>query len=246
MSLRAVTSAPASLLGRHVGGRAGADRFAGEAGQAEVGDAHLAGAVDHHVGRLEVAMDHAAFVRGGEAGAHLPRDLERAIFREPSDAAQQRAEILAVHVLHRQEGVSVDLVDVVHAADVRVRDLARHPHFGVQLRQPRRVAIDVGRQELQRDRLTELEIVRAEHFAHPAAAQPSDDAIAAAEDGAGREAAVIDRAGRGEPAGRRRVALGTAAPGRRRRLRGQARFGVPVAAEPRQFVVRGKHGRKCS
>ena len=130
--------AAGELLGRHVGRRAGADRFTGDAGEAEVGDADLAAAVEHDVRRLEIAMDDAALVRGGESGADLPRDLERAIFREAADAAEQRREILAVHVLHRQERVAVDLADVVDAADVRVRDLPRHPHFGVQLRQPRR------------------------------------------------------------------------------------------------------------
>ena len=90
-------------------------------------------------------MDDAALVRGGEAGADLPRDLERAVLGETADAAQQRREILAVDVLHREERVPVDLVDVVDAADVRVRDLPRHPHFGVQLRQPRGIAVDVRR-----------------------------------------------------------------------------------------------------
>ena len=54
-------------------------------------------------------------------------------------------ELLAVHVLHREEGVPVDLVDVVDAADVRMRDLPRHPHFAVQLHQPRGIVIDLRR-----------------------------------------------------------------------------------------------------
>jgi len=58
--------------------------------------------------------------------------------------------------------VAFDFVDVVDAADVGMRDLPGHPHFTVQLREQRRIAIDVGRQELQRDRLPELEIVGAE------------------------------------------------------------------------------------
>jgi hypothetical protein len=41
---------------------------------AEVGDADVAVAVDHHVGRLEIAVQHAAFVRRGDAGAQLPRE----------------------------------------------------------------------------------------------------------------------------------------------------------------------------
>ena len=49
--------------------------LAGEAGQAEVGQAHPAAAVDHHVGRLEVAVQDALLVGRGQAGADLARDL---------------------------------------------------------------------------------------------------------------------------------------------------------------------------
>jgi hypothetical protein len=75
-----------------------------------------------------------------------------------------------------------------------MRHLPCHADFGVQLRQPRGIAIDLGRQELQRHRLTELQIVRAIDLAHAAAAQPSDDAVTAPEERSGREAAVIDGA----------------------------------------------------
>ena len=48
---------------------------------AEVGDAHVAVAVEHHVGRLEVAMEDAALVRRGDARAQLPRDVHRFVGR---------------------------------------------------------------------------------------------------------------------------------------------------------------------
>ena len=73
------------------------------AGEAEVRDADPPRAVDHHVGRLEVAMQHAALVRRREAGAELPRDLDRLVLRQPADAPQQRRQVLAVDVLHREE-----------------------------------------------------------------------------------------------------------------------------------------------
>ena len=98
---------------------------------------------------------------------------------------------------------AVDLVDVVDAADVRVGDLARHPHFGMELRQARGIAIDVGGQELERDRLSELQIVGAVDLAHPAAADAPDDPIAAAEQRSGRKAPMVDGAGRGQPSRRR-------------------------------------------
>ena len=188
MSLRARDLAAGELLGRHVGRRAGADRLTRtRPARPKSVMRTLAAAVEHDVGRLEVAVEDAALVRRGEAGADLARDLEAALLREAADAPEQRREILAVHVLHRQERVPVDLADVVDAADVGMRDLARHAHFGVELRQARGIAIDVRRQELQRDRLPELQIVGAIDLAHAAAAEAADDAVAAAEQRAGSE-----------------------------------------------------------
>ena len=140
-----------------------------------------------------------------------------AVLGEAADAPEQRREILAVHVLHRQERRAVDFVDVVDAADVRVRDLPRHADFGVELGQPRRILVDVRRQELERDRLAELQVVGAIDLAHAAAAQPLDDAVASAEERARLEAAVIDGARRREPAGgrRRRASLSSRASDRR-------------------------------
>ncbi len=137
-------------------------------------------------------MDDAPLVRRSQARADLPRHLERTLRREPADAAQQRAELLAVHVLHREKGVAVDLVDVVDTADVRMRHLAGHPHFAVQLHQAGGIAIDFRGQELERDRLRQLEIVGAIDLTHTAASQTPDDAVAAAEQGPGRKSAVVD------------------------------------------------------
>ena len=41
-------------------------------------------------------------------------------------------EILAIHVLHRKERGAVHFADVVNAADVGMRDLARDAHFVVE------------------------------------------------------------------------------------------------------------------
>ena len=115
------------LLGRHVGRRAvahfGAFDLARQSGQSEIGEQHLAAAVEHDVGRLQVAMQHALFVRGGESGAELARDLERLVAGQPADAPQQRAQVFAIHVFHREEVQPFDFAEVVDAADVGMRDL---------------------------------------------------------------------------------------------------------------------------
>ena len=134
-------------------------------------------------------MQHAALVRGGDAGAQLPRQLERLVLRDAADAAEQRREVFAVHVLHREEAAAVRLAEVVQAADVLVRHLARHAQLVVKLREPAVVVGGAAGQELQRDRLIEGEVVGAIHFSHAAAAEQRDQPVAAGDDGAGREAA---------------------------------------------------------
>ena len=181
------------LLGRHVGRRAGprVRPVVGRPRDAEIGEAHVPLAVDHHVRRLEVAVQHATFVRRRQAGAQLPRHLDRLVLRQPPDAAQQRGEVLAVDVLHREVRPAVDLADVVHAADVLVGDLARDAHLVVELRETRGIGGDGLGEELQRHGLVEPQVVGAVHLAHPAASKQPDDAIAVVDDGAGWKAAAV-------------------------------------------------------
>jgi len=89
-----------SLLGRHVGRRSAANvhYFTGYARQAEVGDTQLALPVEHDVTRLQIAVQHAFIVRGGQAGAELAGDFQRLVRRQPPDRARQRAQILAIPV----------------------------------------------------------------------------------------------------------------------------------------------------
>ena len=75
-------------------------------------------------------MEDPLIVRRGETGAELARNLHRLVLRQSADAPQERREILAVDVFHREEVVAVDVAHVVHAADVRVRDLPRDFHLG--------------------------------------------------------------------------------------------------------------------
>ena len=94
------------LLGDMVGGRAGPhvlDRPDGRR-QAKVGQPQLATAVDHHVGRLQVPVDHPAVVGRRQARAELPGRLDPLLLRQPADALQQVREVLAVDILHRQYG----------------------------------------------------------------------------------------------------------------------------------------------
>ena len=137
MSLRIDAGWPASCSGAMYCG-VPASLGAGVAGggrDAEVGDADVAVAVDHHVGRLQIAVEDASLVRGRHAGTELAREVDRLVLRDPPDPAQQRCQVLAVDVLHRQEAAAVGVAEVVEPDDVLVRDLPGCAQLVVKLRE---------------------------------------------------------------------------------------------------------------
>ncbi len=131
----------------------------------------MAASVEHHVGGLEIAMQHAAIVRGGQPGRNLAPDVERLVGRQTADSLEQRGQVLAVDVLHRQEVRAVELGDVVDAAHVRVRHLTGQADFRQEPFTTGGVVGQRARQELERDRHAEFEVVGAVDLAHAAAAE---------------------------------------------------------------------------
>jgi hypothetical protein len=65
--------------------------------------------------------------------------------------------------------------------------LASDAELGVKLRETIAVGGDSGRQELERDRLVERQVVGAVNLAHSAAAEKRDEAVASGDDRAGSE-----------------------------------------------------------
>ena len=137
------------------------------------------------------SVAHAFVVRRLQAGAELPRDLDRFVLGQSSDASEQGREIFAIDVLHRQEVPAVGLSDVVDATDVGVCDLERHAHFGQEPLESLWVALDVARQELQGDGLTEREVVGPIDLAHTTTAQEPEHAVATCQNRPGDEETAI-------------------------------------------------------
>ena len=210
------------MFRRHVGGRSaayvGALELAGQSRQAEIGDEHVASAVEHDVGRFQIAVQHALLVRRGQSGAEAARDVEGLIGGQATDAAQQRRQVLPIHVFHRDVMLALELADVVNAADVGMRNLARNADLVQKPLEQDTVGGQRRRQEFQRDRLAQLQIGSAVDLAHPAPADERDDAVAAGDKSAGQETLLV---------GRRRGVVG------RRHQFGWAQIGVG----------RGRNGR---
>jgi hypothetical protein len=116
-------------------------------------------------------VEDALAVGGGQAGAQLPRHPHRAILREAAYAAEKRRQVLAVHVLHGQEVLAIDLSRVPHAAHVGVGHLAGQAHLFQEAAAAIRVLAEGRREELQGHRLAELQVVRPVDLTHSTAAQ---------------------------------------------------------------------------
>ena len=142
-------------------------------GEAKVGDANAAAAVEHDVGGLEVAMDDAVFVSGGEAGAELTGDVESFVGGDAADAAEEGGEIFAIDEFHGEEGVGGGLggrcsvcsdrcrvggnfAKVKDAANIWMGNLAGQADFASEAGECVGIAGEGGGKKFESDGLAEL------------------------------------------------------------------------------------------
>ena len=175
------------LLGRHVrrraehraghrargrarhgtGDRERIDVALGGARQAEIGDHDLARVAAQYVRRLEVAVDEARVVRGGEPAARGDErrdDVAPRRLRGPEPVLERDA----VDELHGDEVGAVCGADVEHGDHVGMRQLCHRARFAEQ------PGACVGArcvEQLDRDASLEVRIERGVDDAHPAAAE---------------------------------------------------------------------------
>src|SRR5262249_56954078 len=119
-----------------------------------------------------VAVDDAALVAGGQTGTQLAGEGNRAIFGKAADTLEQRREILAVDVLHREGAAAVRLAEVVEAADVLVRHLSRDAQLVVELREAGARGRDPLRPKIEGDPLVAGPGVGAVRLCPPPPAAP--------------------------------------------------------------------------
>ncbi len=221
----------AELFGRHVGDGADGPALAGQAGlsrdlgQPEVGHPGDAFLGDEDVGRLDVPVDDAVGVGGGQAVGDLRGEREGLGGGERA-ALDLGPEALAVAKGHGDEHAPVlALPDLVDGADVGiVEDRGRLGLVDEALAG----LVVVGQlegQELEGHGAPQLDVVGLVDDAHAAAADLAEDTVLARDDSSGQEAAGdrVDGRGQGGRAGGR---FGRGRRAGRERRRGLGRAGV--------------------
>ena len=217
VDVRAVVDAFAPrLLGRHV--RDGADHVAepGGRGLALHGvrdtEVHDEGVFtrDHHVGRLEITVDHAHLVGGAKAVGHLPCDRDGLGEGKASVLGQKPREVVSLDVGHGEVLDAVDVAEVVDADHVGVSDLPGEKELALeapfQVFGYGRVLVGLGPDHLEGHGHPELGVPGLINGAHAPRAQQADDVVARTEGFSDHEqagAAAARRPRTGSPAARR-------------------------------------------
>src|SRR5438094_714267 len=95
------------------------------AGDAEVGDLHLAGSADEDVAGLHVPVDHPVLVGEREGGGDVGADLSRPPRRDRAVLADDLAQSAPLDVLHDDEVRALLLAPVIGGDDVGVVQVGR-------------------------------------------------------------------------------------------------------------------------
>ena len=147
-------------------------------GEAEVDELHLTPGREHHVRRLEIAVDHALGVRLFEPGDDLHRDRER-LFEGQRSAGQAVRQRFTVHSLEDEVGRAIHPLEAVDRGNVRMAERGEDPRLAFEAPQAPRVAAKRVGQALDRDLAAQAGVERAVDAPHAARAQQIEDLIAA-------------------------------------------------------------------
>ena len=179
-----------TLLGTHIRGRSDCGArlremlCLGRARDSKIHHDRLALLVDHDVGRLDIAMNHALAMRVIQRARDFGENRLRHRNRKCLVLRQHIVERAPVDVLHDEIQKAVFLFDGVDIDDVRMIELGGGSRL-CQKPIPHPLAICEPRQHhLDRHASVQLEIVREENRRHPAAAKLAFDLVFAQGHGA--------------------------------------------------------------
>jgi hypothetical protein len=181
------------LLGRQVlrgaddrgGLRHGHAGVAHRTGDAEVHDLDLAGAGQHDVGRLDVAVDDARPVavlqRLEDADGHLHGPLGQQLAPGVQQLAQGRAVDVLHHDVRDRDAVDVVLAGVVHGDDRGVVERGGRLGLPAETGLEGRIAGKVHPQRLHGDRTAQAGVMGEVHLGHATTAEHRAQLVPAAE-----------------------------------------------------------------
>ena len=174
-------------------------------GQSEVGEVEVlfdALHGDQRVAGLDVAMGQAPRMRGVECVAELCDQLDRAQWLHRTLAMQQRTEVRALDVAHRDVQLAVALARLIDRHDARVINRRGQPRLRQEPRAKARILGHVRRQQLQRHLAPQAQVLGAIHHAHAAATEERLDPVTPelGSDGGSRHARSRTLSGRANPA----------------------------------------------
>ncbi len=241
----------AQALGAQIQRRAGEQVESGcrrlhRSAGAEVHEDDAAALLAHHVVRLDVAVDEALGVDGGERAAQRPADDDRLVGAVRAAGVDLGGQRPAAHELHPQADAAVVLVGAVHDDDVGMLDAGEEAAF-VEHPRGRIVAAEARRQQLHGD-------VAAERIDGPIdlRERAAADRFLEAQRAPGRAAQVVVGAGRRSPAPRPRRMSRPARRRRRRPARGSPgspraprRRRRPVPRRPSRSACPRRRGRRA-
>ena len=133
-------------------------------------------------------MDDPLLMNGVESARDLSANLGHLGRREAPEAFQESGQTAAFHHLHRQEMPAGDFVHIIDPADVGVGHPAGDADLAQEMLEYPGLSAKIRRKELERHRLTQLQVLGVVDLTHPPTAQGSDDPVAIGEVRAGNKA----------------------------------------------------------
>ena len=140
---------------------------AGQLGESEVRNSHVAGFRQQNILRLDVTMDHTVIVCVLQRRTDLRDDVQRGRRTELTDSFHM-PQIRPVNELHDEEVQRILSTKVVHRNDVGMVQLCQSPRFSQKSLCKTGILADVGPQNFQRDDAVKFNLTSFVDHAHAA------------------------------------------------------------------------------